>query len=588
MKQAADWVSNKYVEVSAQESLREVIRRLSGQRGATAVVMDENGQPAGLLCRDDLLQAAGEEKLDETAVDMMRPVQKVSPSFPAAELPGFGGQALLVADEADSIIGILGEQEQLRSAMAQMKADKEEADNMLKMLRTVLQAAYEGVVVVDVDGIIREFNQAYSDFTGVPIREAIGRHVTEVIDNTRLHITIQTGIPERSSIQNIVGQEMVVHRIPIWREGHVVGAIGIVIFQGVSEIYSMLNRLQSLSQAVAVGKKQPLLKEEQPAAAEVHGFDGIIGKSASLAAIKRIAMKAAKVPSTVLITGESGTGKEVFAKAIHSASRYASGNFVGVNCAAIPEQLLEAELFGYDEGSFTGAKRGGKAGKFELAHNGTIFLDEIGDMPLYMQAKILRVLEERVIERVGGVKPKPINVRIIAATNKNLEEMVKAGTFREDLFFRLNIIRICIPSLRERKQDIPELVSCHLERICKLFQMDRKECTQEVMKLFMDYSWPGNIRELVNVLEMLVGLVEGPVILPAHLPAYLLDRKETAHAVQEEGEGDWKQQIKQQEGERLRQILIEERGNKTAAAKRLGIHRSTLYEKMRKYHLVSD
>ena len=299
------------------------------------------------------------------------------------------------------------------------------------------------------------------------------------------------------------------------------------------------------------------------------------------------------MPSTVLITGESGVGKEVFARAIHQKSSFAQGKFVGVNCAAIPEQLLEAELFGYEEGAFTGAKKGGKPGKFQLAHKGTIFLDEIGDMPLYMQAKILRVLEERVIERVGGVTQTEVDVRIITATNRNLEDMVRKGQFREDLFYRLNIIRLHIPSLRERKMDIPYLIEFHMDRLCRRFRFEPKEFTKDAMEVLLSYSWPGNIRELVNTLELMIGMVEGSFIRPADLPKhffspFLKDGPEHVNrpVMTRPPRGrNWRELIVDNEKDVIIQALIEEKGNKAATAKRLGIHRSTLYDKLKKYEL---
>lgn len=476
-------------------------------------------------------------------------------------------------------------------ALKEKEKELQDAFLMLDTLRTVLNTAYEGVVVVDGNGTIREFNKAYSEFIGVSRDAAIGKHVSEVIENTRLHLTVKSGIPERGSIQTILGQEMVVHRMPIWRDGNVVGAIGMIIFQGVSEVYNILNRVQSLSRTVPQTEKAE--PKEQPAVKTPFGVDGIVGRSQEISKIKRIALRAAKVPSTVLITGESGTGKEVFAKAIHKESLYSGGNFVGVNCAAIPEHLLEAELFGYEEGSFTGAKKGGKIGKFELAHHGTMFLDEIGDMPLYMQAKILRVLEERVVERVGGLSTKEVDVRIIAATNKDLEQMVAEGKFREDLFFRLNIIRIQIPSLKERVQDIPYLVSYHLDRLCREFRMEPKQFSKDVMNLFMNYSWPGNIRELVNTLEMLIGLVDDDTIRLEHLPAHFFYQQQRPVTQTEEHfksdsplKDTWKDTVFEQEKRALHQALIEEKGNKAAVARKLGIHRSTLYEKLKKYQLT--
>ncbi|BDG43722.1 sigma 54-interacting transcriptional regulator [Saccharococcus caldoxylosilyticus] len=481
---------------------------------------------------------------------------------------------------------------ELTAMVERLKRELQETQSIVETMKTVLDSAYEGIVVVDAHGIIQEINKAYCQFLGIRREDAVGKHVTEVIENTRLHICLESGIPERGFIQKIYGQPMVVHRIPIWRDGKVIGAIGVLIFQGVSEVYQIFKRLQDLSREAS--RKEEKEERAAPSRKQIFGLNSIIGRSPVIAEIKQMVRRAARVPSTVLITGESGTGKEVLAKAIHQSSPYADGNFISVNCAAIPESLLEAELFGYEEGAFTGAKKGGKPGKFQLAHKGTLFLDEIGDMSLYMQAKILRALEEKKVERVGGVEEMELDVRIIAATNKNLEEMVLKGQFREDLFYRLNIIRIHIPALRERKMDIPYLLAYHMERICEQFGLKQKEFTKEAMQVLMDYSWPGNIRELVNVVEWLVGMVDGQKIQKEHLPAHILSPQRLAKHGDKEGEKrkivvqtdtNWREIVDAYERERIKQALIEERGNKAAAARKLGMHRSTLYEKLKKYNL---
>ncbi|MGZ0085925.1 sigma-54 interaction domain-containing protein [Caldibacillus thermoamylovorans] len=471
--------------------------------------------------------------------------------------------------------------------LERLRRELEETHRLAETMKTVLDAAYEGVVVVDGDGVVREINRAYCQFLGIRREDAIGKHVTEVIENTRLHICVQSGIPERGYIQKIYGQPMVVHRIPIWRDGEVIGAIGMLIFQGVSEVYEIFRRLQELSrEASRKEQNKASAPSQEGTAPAVSGVARIIGRHPTIAAVKQMIQRAARVPSTVLITGESGTGKEVAARAIHEAGPYADGPFVSVNCAAIPEALLEAELFGYEDGAFTGARKGGKPGKFQLAHGGTLFLDEIGDMPLAMQAKILRVLEEKKVEKVGGVSGTEVDVRIIAATNKPLEEMVRGGTFREDLFYRLNIIRIHLPPLRERKSDIPALIAHHMERLCQQYGVGGKSFSKEAMEVLIGYSWPGNIRELVNVVEWLISMVEGEKIERDHLPAYLSAIQPMAASMPYGGANiadRWKEMVYQSERERIAAALVAANGNKAEAARRLGIHRSTLYEKLKKY-----
>lgn len=311
-------------------------------------------------------------------------------------------------------------------------------------------------------------------------------------------------------------------------------------------------------------------------------FNKIIGGSPKLKKAIEIAEQVAPSDSTVLLRGESGTGKEMFAHAIHLLSPRRNENFITINCAAIPDNLLESELFGYEEGAFTGARKGGKKGKFELANNGTLFLDEIGDMPAALQAKLLRVLQEKKIERVGGTKSIPINTRIIAATHRNLEEMITEGTFRKDLFFRLNVIPIFIPPLRERPEDIKLLLNYYLKKYCILLKKDFKVFSREALEILLNYHWPGNIRELENTVEYLVNVESADEITPASLPTYIRFNQNANKKV------GIKAALKTQKKKRLIAAL-EKHGydteGKKRAAKELGISLSTLYRWAKKYNV---
>lgn len=567
------------IVLRADQTLKEAMQLFIRYEINEIPVIDHQRRKIGRLTCKTLLKALADKWDDDATIESLWNAQKTAVEHTE-------GQPIDVPLESHASVS------KLIAKVQRLKLELQEAQSMVETMKTVLDSAYEGIVVVDAQGIIREINKAYCQFLGIHREDAIGKHVTEVIENTRLHICIESGIPERGFIQKIFDQPMVVHRIPIWREGNVIGAIGMLIFQGVSEVYQIFQRVQELSRQAS--QKEKNVKRAASPKKQTSSLDSLVGRSAAIAKTKQIVRRAARVPFTVLITGESGTGKEVLARAIHQSSPYADGTFVSVNCAAIPESLLEAELFGYEEGAFTGAKKGGKLGKFQLAHKGTLFLDEIGDMPLYMQAKILRVLEEKKVERVGGVAEIELDVRIIAATNKNLEEMVRKGQFREDLFYRLNIIRIHIPALRERKMDIPYLLAYYMERVCEQFGLKQKEFTKEAMQALMDYSWPGNIRELVNVVEWLVGMVDGQKIEKEHLPSHLLSsallmkngrEMEERKKIIEQTDAHWRDIVDYDERERIKQALIEEKGNKAAAARKLGMHRSTLYEKLKKYNL---
>lgn len=322
---------------------------------------------------------------------------------------------------------------------------------------------------------------------------------------------------------------------------------------------------------------------------EADCFMGIIGRSSAMQEIFEKIKKVANCPSTVLITGPSGAGKELVAQAIHKLSERSKNEIVSVNCGAIPGELLESELFGHVKGAFTGALSDRK-GRFEIAQEGTIFLDEIGDMPPLLQVKILRVLQEKQIEMVGSSKKMPIDVRIIAATHRNLEEQIKQNKFREDLYYRLNVIPIKIPSLHERKEDIPLLISYFLGKFVSANGSNKVNFTSDALAKLCTYNWPGNVRELENVIERLVILRGGSEITAEDLPSKIYNhfpennKTETSHFNLPENGIDLKQYLHNIEGSLIKQALERTLGNKNQASKLLGMNRTTLIEKIKKFH----
>ncbi len=312
-------------------------------------------------------------------------------------------------------------------------------------------------------------------------------------------------------------------------------------------------------------------------------LQNVVGISDKMQEVFKIALKAAKSKATILLTGESGTGKELIARAIHYESDRAKDPFIAINCAAIPENLLEAELFGYEKGSFTGALIS-KPGKFELANGGTIFLDEIGDLPLSLQAKLLRVIQDRTFERIGGTRPIKVDVRIIAATNKNLEDMVKNGSFREDLYYRLNVIPIYLPPLRERKEDLPLLIDHFLKKFNKEYGRNLN-INQEAMKKLINYSWPGNVRELENTIERLVILAEGEEVTLNDLPFYI-KQEENSKIIGIKPIESLTYQLELIEKKAIKEALKACNYNQTKAAKMLGLTKRQINYKIKKYGLM--
>lgn len=311
-------------------------------------------------------------------------------------------------------------------------------------------------------------------------------------------------------------------------------------------------------------------------------FSSIKGSSKTINQIKASAIKVATTDATVLILGESGVGKELFAQAIHESSSRKRKPFVPINCGAIPSPLFESEFFGYEKGSFTGAEKGGKAGKLEEANGGTLFLDELGTMPLDIQVKFLRTLQEGEIYRVGGTKAIKVDIRVIAATNSMLKKMVEKGEFREDLYYRLNVVPLHIPSLRERLEDIPELVNLFIEEFSIKYQKEIKLLSNDITELFSSYHWPGNIRELRNFVERLVVMTDDAVLQASDILNMLPQREQAKF---ENTNITFQDEISLIEKERIKKALEKTHGNKTLAAKELGFSRVTLYKKITKYGL---
>lgn len=370
---------------------------------------------------------------------------------------------------------------------------------MRTQIEQVVSLVRDGVVAFDAEGRVTLLNRRAEAIVGRQAWAALGLPVGELLPGVELEEVLNQGVSVHDILVRQAGKNLVVSKAPLSREGNVVG--GVITLREASEIEQLEARLRA-----ELRGKGHVAK---------YSFTDIVGNSPAMRAVLEQARKMAAGSSAVLILGESGTGKELLAHAIHNASARRSFPFVPVNCAALPETLLESELFGYEEGAFTGARRGGKAGFFEEAHRGTIFLDEIGDMPLRLQARLLRVLQEKEIVRVGGTRVIPVDVRVIAASNRDLSRLVEEGQFRSDLYYRLNVLPLYVPPLRERKEDII-LLAQHFLRA----RRSRMRLTEQVLQAFLRYHWPGNVRELENCIEYLINVVEGdPTIqdLPVHI-----------------------------------------------------------------------
>lgn len=471
-------------------------------------------------------------------------------------------------------VGVIQEITELQNIVEELESVKELKGTM----ETILESAYDGLIVINREGLVTMVNNAFASLLGKSPQEVMGRHITEVMKNTRMHLVVKNGQAEIGDLQRINGHEVVVMRFPIKKEGQTIGAVGKIMFKDVHDLNALAQKINSLRSELAYYKG-----ELQRFRGAKYGLEQIVGCSREIERLKETLAKVAQSTSTVLINGETGTGKELFAHAVHMESNRRYGPFIKVNCAAIPEQLLESELFGYVGGAFTGARKDGQTGKFELANKGTIFLDEIGDMSLPLQAKLLRVLQDKEIERLGDTRVKLIDVRVVAASNKNLDELIKKGRFREDLYYRLNVINLTIPPLRERHEDLRILVEHFINKFNFEFSLHVDGLTDDCWRMFCRHHWPGNVRELENVMERAFNVVEGSRIRPKDVPVYMQKAGQSNRVI---GQHQSLQSLLEQtEKVAIKEALDSTGGNKVQASSVLGISRAWLYQKIQKYDL---
>jgi len=465
-----------------------------------------------------------------------------------------------------------------------MKAILNEKEALLEFKRiqgelsVILNSVQEAIEVVNSNGIIKYVNPAFSRVTGIPEEDRIGQNIFEVSPDSALANVLKTGkiiFGKRTTVGGS-NAEVVANAAPIMVDGKLRG--GVVVFQHFTDVMNLMEELKKSTNII-----ENLTDKLGQATTSKYSFEDITGTSTELKRCISVAERAARSNSTVLLLGESGTGKELFAHAIHNASRRRENPFIKVNCAAIPETLLESEFFGYAKGAFTGAVKT-KIGKFELAHSGTIFLDEIGDMNLLLQAKLLRVLQEMEFERVGGNQTIKVDVRVIAATNRNLHESIRKGKFREDLYYRLNVVEVTIPPLRVRKEDLPALVNNLIIKLNRKLGKKVQGLSKEAEEVLFGFNWPGNVRELENVIERVMVTADEEVLHKNDLLLYV-----NQFRIAPDRDMDI-MSINQMEEILIKKALAKF-GNtvegKRRAAQALNISLATLYNKIKKVRAVN-
>ncbi|MEH2512648.1 transcriptional regulator with PAS, ATPase and Fis domain [Nitrobacteraceae bacterium AZCC 1564] len=440
----------------------------------------------------------------------------------------------------------------------------------------LLSDPFDAMTVVDANANVVYISPIHEAFFGLKPGEGNGQPVERIIDNTRLHHVVATGKAEVGSIQRMRGSERVVSRIPIRRDGKIRGAIGRVMFKGPQQVDALSARIRALEGEVEFYKR-----ETETLKTRAYGLEAIIGSSPAVQRLRAQIIKVAPLEIPVLIRGESGTGKELVAHALHHLSPRRESTMVNVNAAALPQTLVESELFGYEAGAFTGADKKGRKGKFEQAEGGTIFLDEIGDMPLEVQAKLLRVLQDRMVERVGGQRPRAVDFRLVSATNKDLQSLVEGGSFRLDLYYRISPIVIELPPLRERLDDIPLLAAKFLQDIAYRHARPAPSIAADTMAELMEREWPGNIRQLQHEMERAFVFSDGATLRVEDLSEMPQRRHSTLRdAPKAKSARDLKNVIAEVQKEEIAEAIAACGGNKKKAAALLGISRSFLYKRL--------
>ncbi|MCX7634441.1 MAG: sigma 54-interacting transcriptional regulator [Syntrophales bacterium] len=441
----------------------------------------------------------------------------------------------------------------------------------------ILDAIYDGILIADASTIVRYVNPEYTRITGVKPEQIIGRPLREVRPGAILPEVIRTGMPRAGVFRREGEIEYVVDMAPIFRDGQIVG--GVSVLKDITEVRRLSSELKKF-----VNKTNQLHSFVRHVFQARYKFEDIIAVSGEMKKVLSLAKRIALGDSDVLLTGESGTGKELLAQAIHNGSNRASGPFITFNCASLSASLVESELFGYADGAFTGARKGGKAGFFEIADGGTVFIDEVAELSKEVQAKLLRILQERRVRRVGDAEEVAVNIRIIIATHQDLEKMVNEGQFREDLYYRLNVVNLHLPPLRARYEDIRPMAEYFFQLWAR--RLGRSlTVSPRIYDIFEGYQWPGNVRELINAVEYTVNMADTDFIGPEHLPKRLHDLSSPSDGV------TLKQSVKETE----KRVILSKLNRlgwsvsaKKQIAKEMGLSLSTLYAKIKAYGIGGE
>lgn len=563
---------NNRAFIDAREKDRETILGIYEANKITQLPVIEQKKVVGIL---DLFEFL---KMQDTQIDVKKVMKtRIVVGKEKQQLSDFTllSQMILpvVDDEGDYLTYITREELQYQLQCQHYKELKEEYD-------AIFDSSYDGIYITDGEGVILRANKACERIEGIILEEVMGKHVQELVDAGIYSDAVSLKVLEKRTPVTILakaknGKEHMLTGNPVIKDGEIVRVV--INSRDITELNHIKRELLKTRELTEKYQTElELLRQEQTK------LENIVVNSPAMRKIIDMTIHVAKVDSTVLIQGESGVGKEIIAKLIHRNSDRKKGPFIKINCGAIPESLMESEFFGYEKGAFTGASKTGKPGLVELANEGTLFLDEIGEMPLNLQVKLLRVIQDWEILRVGGKKTIPVNARIIAATNRDLSEMVREKKFREDLFYRLNVVPVFVPALRERKEDIEPLIGHFLNKFNSKYKLD-KRISQEAIDCLIDYDWPGNVRELENLMERLIVTTSEDRIEVTHLPELIKERRHKG-GFDLRNLKTYKETMDNYEKNLLLHVMNQSSSTQEMA-ELLGLDRSTIRRKLKKHKI---
>jgi PAS domain S-box-containing protein len=567
---------------------REQVSSIMNSATTGIIAIDEDGTiVVANRMAEDLLGIRAVESLGRNIVDIipntrLMDIMKSRKPLTGQKFPG-NGVSLMVnyapVIREGRVVGAVSVFQDI-SRVEEISHELGVVKGLNRELGAIIHSSYDGIWVTDGEGRVLDINEAYERITGIKAKEVIGRTMRELVDDgyfdQSVTLIVMKELKSVTINQTVKGKKQIL-------------VTGNPIFDDEGKLFRVVTNVRDVTELVNLREQLTLEKEQsRKYEAELTHLRSLqvrdsclVFRSKPMTQIVEIAVKMANVDSTLLITGESGTGKELVAKLVHRQGKGEASPFISINCAAIPEQLLESELFGYEGGAFTGAKKEGKPGLFELAHNGTLFLDEVAELPLTLQVKILRAIQDKEVSRVGATKTIPVNVRIIAATNRDLAKMLREGTFREDLYYRLMVVPLHVQPLRNRKDDIPLLVRHFLDEFNQHFGYE-KTLSPEVLDKLVNYPWPGNVRELKNVIERMIVMAPGNEIGMESIPESIYTRK----YVPRQG-ARLKDAVEETERYLIEEAYREHRSWKKVA-EILGIDRTTVFRKASKYHIAEQ